>query len=121
MFKKIAFSIFFCAITALSLFFTTESIAATISLQSGWNLLSSRIEITVADTFSDGNKFASVWKWENNNWAVYLPDKEDGGAVYAESKGFNLLEEINPGEGFWVNCSEPITLNQTELTGSSGL
>ena len=56
------------------------------------------------------DKIASVWKWENNNWAVYLPGEDDGGASYAESKGFELIEEINPREGFWVNCTEAIML-----------
>jgi len=28
----------------------------------------------------------------------------------ASSKGFLVLEEVNPGEGFWLNCIEGVTL-----------
>jgi len=30
--------------------------------------------------------------------------------TYADSKGFSVIENINPGEGFWVNCTEAVTL-----------
>ena len=43
-----------------------------------------------------------------NNWAVYLPGGDT--ETYAESKGFRVLEEINRGEEFWVNCTEAVTL-----------
>jgi len=29
---------------------------------------------------------------------------------YADSKGFSVLGDINPGEGFWVNCTGAIIL-----------
>ena len=59
-----------------------------------------------------GNKgnIASVWKWDNGNWAVYLPGEDDRGAAYAGSKGFTLLGDINPDEGFWGNTTQQITL-----------
>ena len=56
------------------------------------------------------DKVSSIWKWVNNTWAVYLPQQDDFGADFAESKGFVLLQEIEPGEGFWVNCNEAKTL-----------
>jgi len=83
------------------------------SLTEGWNLigLKSNQSQVITDLISgQESKIASVWKWENSNWAVYLPGEEDGGANYAQSKGFTALEDINPGEGFWVNCTEAITL-----------
>ncbi|MCF8109197.1 MAG: hypothetical protein K9J81_09415 [Desulfohalobiaceae bacterium] len=45
----------------------------------------------------------SLWKWEDG-WSIYLPEEDDFGESYALSKGFGLLQEITPGEGFWVNC-----------------
>jgi hypothetical protein len=85
-----------------------------LTLTLGWNLagLKSDQGKAVIDLIS-GNKdnIASVWKWEGSNWAVYLPGQEDGGDAYAKSKGFNVLENINPGEGFWVNAIQQMTLD----------
>ena len=50
----------------------------------------------------------SLWKWAGDTWAVYLPGEDDGGVAYADSKGFDLLSTVNPGEGFWVNCTEAV-------------
>ena len=44
----------------------------------------------------------------DNTWAVYLPP--GGTEAYAAVKGFQVLSTINPGEGFWVECTEAITL-----------
>ncbi|RLB89870.1 MAG: hypothetical protein DRH26_10715, partial [Deltaproteobacteria bacterium] len=86
-----------------------------IELVQGWNLKSSRIAITIADTFSSADSFASVWKWENGGWAVYLPgEKTQGG--YAESKGFTTFSTISPGEGFWVNSKG--TQTSVTITGT---
>ncbi len=79
----------------------TES--ETISLLVGWNLMGTRTQIPVGTTFSSSASFTSVWKWNNNHWAVRLPDQGGGGAAYAAGKGFTLLDTIEPGEGFWVN------------------
>jgi hypothetical protein len=84
------------------------------SLTEGWNLIGLKSDQakTIADLIS-GNEtnIASVWKWDNGKWAVYLPGQEDGGAFYADNKGFTVLSTIEPGEGFWVNCTEDITLD----------
>jgi hypothetical protein len=84
------------------------------SLTEGWNLIGLKSDEakSIAD-FVSGNEtnIASIWKWEGSNWAVYLPAENDGGTAYAQSKGFTLLENIEPGEGFWVNASQQITLD----------
>lgn len=54
---------------------------------------------------------SSVWKWDSGVWAVYLPGQENGGAAYAQSKGSTILSNIDPGEGFWINCTEAVTLD----------
>jgi hypothetical protein len=75
-------------------------------LTEGWNLIGLKSdEAKLITTFISENEdnIASIWKWDNGKWAVYLPGEDDGGAAYAQSKGFTMLEKINPGEGFWVN------------------
>lgn len=80
----------------------------------GWNFISlpmkSKDELIEAIFLGVENKVISMWKWENNDWAIYLPGEEDGGAAYAESKGFEIFKDINPGEGFWVNTYESFDL-----------
>jgi PKD repeat protein len=92
----------------------TEPSVTALALVSGWNLIGLKSDEAkpIAD-FVSGNetKITSVWKWDNGKWAVYLPGQEDGGDAYAESKGFTVLSNIEPGEGFWVNCTEAVTLD----------
>lgn len=83
-----------------------------IAITSGWNLvgLKGDQDITVADLLSGKTGIVSLWKWESGNWAVRLPDEQDGGQGYATDKGFGLLQAIAPGEGFWVNSTEELTI-----------
>ncbi len=80
---------------------------AGLSFSSGWNMvtLKGSAAISPAALVSNYLKVVmeSIWKWENGKWSVYLPQIADHGAAYAQGKGFQLLETINPGEGFWVN------------------
>ncbi len=91
----------------------TESPDISYFLNPGWHLigLKSNQGRYVAD-FVAGKEgsITSIWKWENNNWTVYLPGLEDNGASYTDSKGFQLLDNINPGEGFWINVKEEVLL-----------
>jgi len=85
---------------------TTQPGSTTIPLTSGWNLIGSRTPIpNVAQTFADTGKFVSVWKWLGTGWAVFLAGEETPGA-YANSKGFEPLTKIVPGDGFWVNAAQ---------------
>lgn len=85
----------------------------TLNVAAGWNLLGLKSSqgkgVSQLITGKEG-EILSIWKWESNNWAVYLPGQDDGGAAYAQSKGFILLDQIDPGEGFWVNCTGAVTL-----------
>jgi len=96
--RKILFTVVFFLFGLVSVH------AADLTLDAGWNLVSSRVEIAASATFSDDTKFASVWKWETNNWAVYLPGQDT--KTYADPKGFKVLSTISPGEGFWVNAGQ---------------
>ena len=78
----------------------------------GWNLMGLKSNQTKSITaLISGNetKIISIWKWVDK-WAVCILGDEDSGLGYATSKGFQFLEEINPGEGFWVNYNEEMTL-----------
>ncbi len=104
---------------------------ATISLEPGWNLkgLLSKDFINLGSVFSDSKKFASVWKWTNNNWSVFLPQEESWGG-YANSKGFGVAYTVNSGEGFWVNVTStqgmdieqppPVSGKVIEMVGEDG-
>lgn len=82
----------------------------TIDLASGWNLLNSPLQPEVATMPTVlGAALAtttSVWKWEGDTWAVYLPGAGDGGMAYAAGKGFGTLADLSAGEGFWLNMKE---------------
>ena len=83
------------------------------SLMPGWNLIGLKgpIARSVTNLISGKeNKINSIWKWQENSWAVSLPQADDSGASYANSKGFTPLSIINPGEGFWVSASTAIIL-----------
>ena len=97
------------ATTTQTLVVSDESLQ-TLTLSSGWNLVGAQTQIDMETTFSNQTQCMSVWKWQDSNWAVYLPAENDGGAAYAQAKGFFLLEQINPGEGFWVNATTPLIL-----------
>jgi len=87
-----------------------------LNINDSWNLLSSLIQLDVAQSL-DNAIYESIWKWMGNNWAVYLPGKEDKGKSYAEQKGFNLLSQIGPGDGFWIKSKEAGKLT---ITGGYG-
>lgn len=90
-----------------------DQVTNTLYVQEGWNLMSCQVEVNAKAVFQDEKTYISVWKWLGNKWAVYLPTSEDGGKSYAESKGFDLLTTITPGQGFWMNNGLPATLNIT--------
>jgi hypothetical protein len=98
--------------------FTPKAIS--LDLIRGWNLFgnSAQVPITVASTFNDSTKTASVWKWViagtttgvvYPNWAFYSAGLSDGGQAYARSKGYEYLTTINAGEGFWLNANTAFT------------
>ncbi|MDP2644581.1 MAG: hypothetical protein Q8P24_06550 [Desulfobacterales bacterium] len=91
----------------------SQPATTSISVSSGWNLvgLKANQAKSVANLISGHQgKIVSVWKWLNNSWAVHLPGETDGGSAYAGSKGFAVLSDVNPGEGFWVNATQAAVL-----------
>jgi hypothetical protein len=91
----------------------TAPTAIQLNLVAGWNLLGNSVHapLTVATTFPDSNKVATVWKWApaTAQWAFYSPALSDGGQAYAAKNGYLFLSTINEGEGFWVNAGSDFT------------
>ncbi|MDD5298633.1 MAG: fibronectin type III domain-containing protein, partial [Rhodocyclaceae bacterium] len=82
---------------------------ALIELVPGWNLIgnATATALDVQTLFGDPGKVTSVFKWLSGatpGWAFYTPTLADGGAAYAQSKGYQALASVNGGEGFWVNA-----------------
>ncbi|MEY2633707.1 MAG: hypothetical protein RIR00_2361 [Pseudomonadota bacterium] len=84
-------------------------------LAPGWNLLgnSSSQTLNVSTLFNDAQSFRAVWKWlpAAGNWAFHAPGQADGGAAYAASRGLQTLQQIGPGEGFWVQTERPVAIS----------
>ncbi len=76
-----------------------------LSFTPGWSLLGVKgTKALDAASFTQNTSILSVWKWSEGKWSVSLPGAEDKGTDYAKNKGFSVLQAIQPGEGFWVNC-----------------
>jgi hypothetical protein len=85
----------------------------------GWNLVGngSDAAIDVPSTYSDTNRFLTVWKWiaAQSAWAFHAPSlAAQGGTALADfvaSKGYQLLTTITGGEGYWVNAKQAGSIN----------
>lgn len=97
-----------------------------LSLKAGWNLVGNGVAapISVNDVFGNAvlpvsgisSAITSVWKWDavNRRWSFFTPSMTPANLVsYAASKGYNVLNVIHPGEGFWVNASTSVGLPAT--------
>ena len=88
--------------------------ATSISLASGWNLLGYSGSATIdLSQFSNTTNIASAWKWvpSKSAWAFYAPSLTAGAlSTYASGKGYDVMTNINSGDGFWVNVTNPFTV-----------
>ena len=78
------------------------------SLEPGWNLLGNSLKnpIAVAALYGDAVNVNTVWKWSaaNAKWSFYTPSMNAAALLsYANDKGYAVLSQIDPGEGYWVN------------------
>jgi alpha-tubulin suppressor-like RCC1 family protein len=113
-----------------------STISVGLNVAPGWNLLGNPINqsITVVSKFGDTSKVNSVWKWDTSkaNWQFYSPGL-DAAALqsYVTSKGYGVLTEISPGDGYWVHakvqadlgsmCGSSINLRQSSLSSGWNL
>lgn len=87
-------------------------------LDVGWNLVGNSLEsaINVTTHFGDKELVTTVWKWvaAKSAWAFFAPSLVGQAlADYASSKGYDILSEVGPGEGFWVNAKTAHTVIQS--------
>ncbi len=93
--------------------------AASLNINAGWSLLSSRTDIDAKQLFAGQEDLLSIWAWQNQNWSVLLPNGNS--TAYAQAKGFQALSTIPAGEGFWVNAKNgtQLSFNGTQETQNS--
>jgi cyclophilin family peptidyl-prolyl cis-trans isomerase len=104
---------------------TTRAATGHINVAANWNLIGNGYEtnIQVSSLFGDASVFTSVWKWVSGKWAFYSPSMDAPTLTnYAAAKGYEVLSQINAGEGFWVNAKQATTLSiaqSSPVTSSS--
>ncbi|MDD5029978.1 MAG: hypothetical protein PHH58_10830, partial [Rhodoferax sp.] len=124
-------------ITAANLAMVTRAsvLPSTVDLADGWNLIGngSDTPLDVATTFADTQRFVTVWKWlagpDRGVWAFYSPALAEMSASalqdYAAGKGYQVLQSINAGEGYWVNVATnqagPVTVPYGNAVTSAAL
>ena len=89
-----------------------------LNLTAGWNLLgnSSNQVLTVSSPtlFGDPTRVNSVWMWDAINaiWLFYSPSLSAVDLkAYASSKGYRVLGQISPGDGYWVNAYKAFSVD----------
>lgn len=97
--------------------------AADMQIANGWSLVGYTGGTTVKvdaifGTVTTNNipnvtsNITSVWKWVNGGWQFWTPAMTTLDlASYAATKGYQVLTDIQPGDGYWINAKSLITLN----------
>lgn len=75
----------------------------------GWNLVGNgnSAAMDVATVFGSTANVTTVWKWNaaSAKWAFYAPSISGQALTdYAAGKGYDVLNTIDGGDGFWVNA-----------------
>lgn len=82
-------------------------------IKKGWNLVGSlRPEHKYIDQFKE-KLIQTIWCWNalKSSWSVrVLSVPDEVSKQYAASKGFEHLDVIEPGKGFWINAAEDFEL-----------
>jgi hypothetical protein len=78
-------------------------------VQKGWNLVgNTRTASIFTDAlYRDPSWVTSVWRWDvvQKRWQFYAPAMDAASLQsYANEKGYGVLGEIKPGDGYWVNA-----------------
>lgn len=107
---------------------------AFMKIDQGWNLKGNSFGSTIKMTETFGNfgqnqknipgvtdKVSTVWKWDSNNqkWLFYTTRIDvQYLEQYATARGYGVLTEIFPGEGFWVNSTATVVVSQAAYDAS---
>ena len=108
-------------VSAASIAAVCAANAQTINVITGWNLLGySGASPLTASQIGNTDKYQTAWKWNSatGKWAFFTPTMADGGKAYADSKGYDFMNSVNTGDGFWINAIAPFSVSLS--TGSVG-
>ena len=100
------------------------STAYAIQLVQGWNLLGNNVNqiYSVATLFGDPKIVITVWKWDTAmlSWQFYSPSMTTADLqTYAASKGYGVLSQIKPDEGYWVNANAAASITPSSTASIS--
>lgn len=109
--------------TILATVLAIPGLATAGQLVAGWNLAGNgrNAIIDVPATFGTqsapvagiSTNVTTVWKWDatNSKWAFFTPSMDlNQLATYSASKGYSVLKSILPGEGYWINAKQAVTI-----------
>ncbi len=85
----------------LILFFSVSLFASSVNLHKGWNLIGAIGNIKPSSI----NSAKTVWVYRDENWSLYIKDDPSG-----NNYGYDSVNSINAGEGFWVDSSSDDTV-----------
>ena len=107
------------ALTSLSIPIFAET--QVITLNPGWNLKGSLLDGVNTSQDLNQNGIITVWKWEENKWAVWSPIPKLKTIIekYVNQGKLKHLTVINAGEGFWVNSLKGLKITLNGLKPSS--
>jgi hypothetical protein len=86
-----------------------------LQVQTGWNLLgNSRSQgVQAASLYSDASWVTAVWRWDTaqKRWQLYAPGMDTTTfQSLLSDKGYGVLGEIKPGDGYWVQATAPASV-----------
>jgi hypothetical protein len=89
--------------------------ATPLPVPQGWSLLGNSLNQSLAVTslYGDSSWVTSVWQWDAGlkHWQFYAPLMDTNTLQsYTSAKGYSVLSEIKPGDGYWVNAKTATTL-----------
>lgn len=86
-----------------------------IQLNDGWNLVGFKGKVLVESL--NKPEIVSVWKWNGENWEIFIPDYYPEIKETAEKYGIKQFNETEIGEGIWINAKESIELENAVFYG----
>ncbi|MDD5030212.1 MAG: chitobiase/beta-hexosaminidase C-terminal domain-containing protein [Rhodoferax sp.] len=90
-----------------------------LALFAGWNLIGNgrSAPLSAVPALADPSKVVSAWKWTpaSKKWAFYTPTMSATDlAAYAAARGYDVLETVQAGEGFWVNATTVFSIAHSQ-------
>ncbi len=90
----------------------------TLSIKKGWQLVALKSNSPVSvEKFSNPN-ITTIWKWTGKGWAVWSPNPKIMKII--NDYGLPVIEQIEPGEGFWINAGGEANVDTLETPPAVG-